>query len=116
MASAMLKVVKKWYSDIADLRQKHKLIIVMRDNAGENKSQEIIDFFESVKERISTTPWRRMYGVMRDVSRFRAFGCRAWVYLDKERRENGHAQLRQSISDSSPIQAHIASLFRRRTN
>ena len=48
MASATLKVVKKWYSDIADLRQKHKLIIVMRDNAGENKSQEIIDFFESV--------------------------------------------------------------------
>ena len=49
MASATLKVVKKWYSDIADLRQKHKLIIVMRDNAGENKSQEIIDFFESVR-------------------------------------------------------------------
>ncbi len=44
----MLKVVKKWFSDIADLRQKHKLVIVMRDNPGENKSQEIIDFFESV--------------------------------------------------------------------
>ena len=44
----MLKAVKKWFSDIADLRQKHKLVIVMRDNAGEYKSQEIIDFFESV--------------------------------------------------------------------
>ncbi len=44
----MLKVVKKWFSDIADLRQKHKLVIVMRDNADENQSQEIIDFFESV--------------------------------------------------------------------
>jgi hypothetical protein len=33
--------------DIADLRQKHKLVIV-RENAGENKSQEIIDSFESV--------------------------------------------------------------------
>ncbi len=143
LKSDMLKVVKKWFSDIADLRQKHKLVIVMLDNAGENKSQEIIDFFESVgvenyfstaheqwqnglaeaainaimmaartimaesglggrfwfrtalaardarnatyKERIDTTPWRRMYGEMRDVSRFRAFGCRAWVYLDKDR-------------------------------
>ena len=50
LKSDMLKVVKKWFSDIADLRQKHKLVIVMRDNAGEYKSQEpeIIDFFESV--------------------------------------------------------------------
>jgi hypothetical protein len=46
--SDMLKVVRKWVSDIADLRQKHKLVIVMRDHAGENKSQKIIDFFESV--------------------------------------------------------------------
>ncbi len=48
LKSEILKVVKKWFSDIADLRQKHKLVIVMRDNAGENKSQVIIDFFESV--------------------------------------------------------------------
>ncbi len=38
--SDMLKVAKKWYIDLADLRQKHKLVIVMRDNvqlnAGEN--------------------------------------------------------------------------------
>jgi metallophosphoesterase superfamily enzyme len=46
--SDMLKVVKKWYSDIADLRQKHKLVVVMRDNAGENKSHEIIEYFESI--------------------------------------------------------------------
>ncbi len=43
----MLKVVKKWYSDIADIRLKHKLAVFMLDNAGENKSQDIIDFFES---------------------------------------------------------------------
>ena len=48
LKSDMLKVVKKWYSDIADLRLKHKVVVVMRDNAGENKSQELIDFFESV--------------------------------------------------------------------
>ena len=36
-----IKVVKQWFSDIADLRTRHKLVVVMRDNAGENKSQEI---------------------------------------------------------------------------
>ena len=36
--------VKSVYSDIADLRQKHKLVVIVRDNAGENKSHEIIDF------------------------------------------------------------------------
>jgi hypothetical protein len=143
----MLNVVEKWYSDIADLGLKHKLTVVMRDNAGENKSQAIIDFFESVgvknyfstsheqwqnalpevainsimmisrtvmvesglggrfwfksalaavesrnptyKERKGTTPWRRMHRERRYISRFRAFGCRAWVYLNSEGRENG---------------------------
>ena len=37
LTSDMLKIVKKWYSDIAILRQKHKLLVVMRDAAGENK-------------------------------------------------------------------------------
>jgi hypothetical protein len=32
----MLKVTRKWYSVIADLRQKHLLVVIMRDNAGEN--------------------------------------------------------------------------------
>ncbi len=39
------------------------------------------------KERIGTTPWRRMHGERGDVSRFRVFGCRAWGYLDSDRRE-----------------------------
>ena len=39
--SDIIKVVKKWYRDIADLRQKHTLVVVMRDNAGENKSHEL---------------------------------------------------------------------------
>ena len=38
LKSEMLNVVKKWYSDIADLRAKHKLVVVMQDYAGENKS------------------------------------------------------------------------------
>ena len=33
-----LNVVKRWYADIADLRAKHKLVVLMRDNAGEYKS------------------------------------------------------------------------------
>ena len=47
----MLQVVKRWYSDIADLRQKHTLVVVMRDNAGENKSKEIMELFFSVGVR-----------------------------------------------------------------
>ena len=44
----MLKVTKKWYADIADLRQKYQLVVFMPDNAGENKSQGIIDFIKSI--------------------------------------------------------------------
>ena len=40
----VLQVVKQWYSDIANLRQKLTLVVAMRDNAGENKSQEIMEF------------------------------------------------------------------------
>ncbi len=31
----MLKVIKKWFSDIAYIRQEHDLDVVMRDNVGE---------------------------------------------------------------------------------
>ncbi len=45
----MLKIVKKWYSDIAILRQKHKLLVVMRDNAGASeKKSQVVDFFKSM--------------------------------------------------------------------
>ena len=47
----MLQVVKPWYGDIADLGQKHTLVVVMRDSAGENKSKEIREFFDSVGAR-----------------------------------------------------------------
>ncbi len=42
----VLKAVKKWYSDIADLRETHTLLVVMRDNAGRNKFKEIVAFLE----------------------------------------------------------------------
>jgi hypothetical protein len=52
----MINVVKRWYSDIADLRTKHRLVVVVRDNAGENKSQEVKEFFESkgIRNHFST--------------------------------------------------------------
>ena len=42
----MINVVKRWYSDISYLRTKHRLVVVVRDNACENKSQEVKEFFE----------------------------------------------------------------------
>ena len=35
------------------------------------------------------TPHQAMYGEKKDVSDYRAFGCRAYVYEDKQRRANG---------------------------
>ncbi len=43
----MINAVKKWYIDIADLQAMHRLVVLVRDNAGENKPQEIKEFFES---------------------------------------------------------------------
>ena len=33
------------------------------------------------------TPHQAMYGEKRDISDFKTFSCRAWVYIDKQRRE-----------------------------
>jgi hypothetical protein len=41
------------------------------------------------KQRLGQTPYSCVYGELKDVSRFRVFGCRAWVYLNAERREKG---------------------------
>ncbi len=48
---SMLKVIKKWYNHIADIREKHDLVVAMRDNAGENKSHEILEFIKSTGAR-----------------------------------------------------------------
>jgi hypothetical protein len=40
-------VVKKWFCDIANMQAMYRLVVVVYDNVGENKSQEIKDFFES---------------------------------------------------------------------
>ncbi len=48
------------------------------------------------KARITTSPHRGLFGSPKDVSRFRAFGCKAIVYLNKECRENGKHNARVS--------------------
>ena len=51
-----LKVVKRWHCAIADLRAKHELVVLLRDNAGEYKSEEIMQFLDSKGIRIHFTP------------------------------------------------------------
>ena len=43
-----IKALGKWYSDITDLRTKHKLVVLtrMQDNASEYKSEEMMQFLE----------------------------------------------------------------------
>ena len=142
-----MKRYTRWYGDIADLRQKHTLVIVMRGNAGEKQVHNSLrklwntlipweqvsarNHFSTLceqwqnglaeaainsimrlartvmaesglggrfwfkaacagkdalnvtyKQRLGSTPYTCMYGDVQDVSRFRAFGCRAWVYLN----------------------------------
>ena len=55
------------------------------------------------KERIGMTQHQAMYGENRNVSDFRAFGCRAWVYLDKQRREKRKHTPRAKYMLVSPI-------------
>ena len=42
----VLMAVKKWYSDIAELRDMHKIYVVMLDKSGENRSKDIRKFLE----------------------------------------------------------------------
>ena len=41
------------------------------------------------KKQSDTTPHEKVFGVKKDVSKFRPFGCRAYMHLNKERREKG---------------------------
>ena len=57
-----IKALRKWYSDIADLRTKHKLVVLMRDNSSEYKSEERMQFLKSrgIRSHFSTPKeqWR----------------------------------------------------------
>ena len=142
-----LDAAKRWMAEIADLREKYPLLVVMRDNAKENSSKAICDYFTSMgvknyysagyepwqdglaeasikstimlakcgiadsglgapfwfsamvngkdcrnatyKHRIRNTPYGLLYGEKKDLSKFRPFGCRAYMHLAKARREKG---------------------------
>ncbi len=43
-----LDTAKRWMAAIADLREKHPLLVVMRDNAKENSSKAICHYFTSM--------------------------------------------------------------------
>ena len=51
-----IKALRKGHSDIADLRTKHKLVVLMRDNASEYKSEDMMQFLESkgIRSHFST--------------------------------------------------------------
>ena len=143
----VVDVAKRWMAEIGDLREKYPLRVVMRDNAGENKSNALREYFTSMgvenyfstayepwqdglaeaaikstittatcgmaesgmvgkfwfkaatngknclnvtyKLRINSTPYRELYGKEMDLSRFRPFGCLAFMHLNKDRREKG---------------------------
>ena len=142
-----LAICKRWFAEITELRTKYPLLVVMRDNSGENTSRDLNDFFTdngvknyfstpyeqwqngsaessinsitllgrtvmaesglggplwfsatthgvncrnaTFKKRIGTTPHEKIFGVKKDVSKFRPFGCRAYMHMNKDRREKG---------------------------
>ena len=56
-----LRALKRWFGNIADLRAKHKLVMLMRDNAGKYKSEEIMQFLDSKGIRsLFSTPKEQM--------------------------------------------------------
>ncbi len=40
-------------------------------------------------QQFLTTRYERMYGVKKDASKFRPFGCRVYMNLNKDQREKG---------------------------
>ena len=52
----LIDAVKQWYAEIADPREKHQLLVVTRDFAGEKMSREIQEFFieKDVKSYFAT--------------------------------------------------------------
>ena len=53
-----MSMVKRWMAEIADVRKDHPVLVVVRDNAGENTSKELNNYFRvtecGVKNHFST--------------------------------------------------------------
>ncbi len=41
------------------------------------------------KQSIVTTPFEKMHGIKKEISKFRPFGCQAYMHLKKDSRERG---------------------------
>ncbi len=52
----LIDAVKQWYAAIADLRITYQLLVVMRDFADENMSQEIQEFSPRKVPRVISLP------------------------------------------------------------
>ncbi len=48
-----LDMAKRWFAEIADVRINCPLIVVVRDNSGENTSKDLNDFFTTLAGTIS---------------------------------------------------------------
>ena len=140
----VLAMPKRWAAETADIQKDHPILGVVRDNAGENTSKELNDYFTgheiknyfstpyeqwqnglaeasvnsvtmlgrpvmaesglggkfwfsatihgvncrnaTLKERVGTTPHKKLFGKKKDVSRFRPYGCRGYMHQNQERR------------------------------
>ena len=89
-----LGALKKWYCYIAPIRAKHALITLMRDNAGENRSQDVEDFIQSihVQSRYSApyeqwqdgqpeTAIRTLTRLVRSMKNESGVGVRFWYHM-----------------------------------
>ncbi len=61
----VINSLRTWYSDITDLLTKHKLVVLMRDNASEYESEEMMQFLETrgIRSHFSTLKEQWQNGV-----------------------------------------------------
>ena len=59
------------------------------------------------KERLGTTQYEKTYGVKKAVSKFRPFGCRAYMHLNKDKRERGRHVWKLSTLVSQQIAIRV---------
>ncbi len=66
-----LNVVKRWYANNADLSAKHKLVVLMRDNPGEYKSDVVVLNVDSQKNTYTRAIWSKYLADSNELLRIR---------------------------------------------
>ncbi len=63
--------------------------------------------YDKLQGRIKNTPWGLLYGEKKDhdVSKFRQFGCRAWMHINKVPHEKG------KTAPTPPRAVEVVNLF-----